>query len=330
MPEAVAVLEVEDVVRHYGPPRRPVRAVDGISLTIRPGETVALVGESGCGKSTLARVILRLEPPTHGRIRLDGEDITELSGAALRDRRRLAQMVFQDPYASLDPRMTVEAIVREPLDNYRVGAPEERRICVAALLRRVGLVEEFAERFPHELSGGQRQRVGIARALALQPKIIIADEPVSALDVSIRAQVINLLMDIQRELGVAMLFVSHDIGVVAHLSHRICVMYLGRMMETGPTETIIRRPQHPYTRALLDAIPVSHPSLRRPRRLLEGTPPSPSNPPQGCRFHPRCGFAQACCRSAMPELRSLGGGTSVACHLAPLADASSTQGDHVQ
>jgi peptide/nickel transport system ATP-binding protein/oligopeptide transport system ATP-binding protein len=312
------VIEVENVARYYGSPRQPIRAVDGVSLTIRPGETLALVGESGCGKSTLSRVILRLEPPTRGRVRLDGEDITELTGAALRSRRRLAQMVFQDPYASLDPRMTIEAIVREPLDNYRVGSPAERRSRVLSLLRRVGLRADHAARFPHELSGGQRQRIGIARALALQPKIIVADEPVSALDVSVRAQVINLLTDIQKEFGLAMLFVSHDIGVVAHLSHRTCVMYLGQVVETGPTGRVVGAPQHPYSRALLDAIPVPHPGMRRPRSLLEGSPPSPSNPPTGCRFHPRCPFAQAQCRTEAPALRPLDADRSVACHLVPL------------
>jgi oligopeptide/dipeptide ABC transporter ATP-binding protein len=312
------VIEVENVARYYGSPKQPIRAVDGVSLTIRPGETLALVGESGCGKSTLSRVILRLEPPTRGRIRLDGEDITDLTGAALRNRRRLAQMVFQDPYASLDPRMSVEEIVREPLDNYRVGSPVERRDKVLSLLRRVGLRTDHAARFPHELSGGQRQRIGIARALALQPKIIVADEPVSALDVSVRAQVINLLTDIQKEFGLALLFVSHDIGVVAHLSHRTCVMYLGQVVETGPTDRVVGAPQHPYSRALLDAIPVPHPGMRRTRSLLEGSPPSPSNPPPGCRFHPRCPFVQAQCRSEAPALRPLDADRSVACHMAPL------------
>jgi oligopeptide/dipeptide ABC transporter ATP-binding protein len=330
MPDGSLVLDVENVVRYYGSPKRPIRAVDGVSLTIRAGETLALVGESGCGKSTLARVVLRLEPPTHGRVRLEGEDITGLSGAALRGRRHLAQMVFQDPYASLDPRMTAETIVREPLDNYRIGRPVERRERVLALLRRVGLTADHAGRFPHELSGGQRQRVGIARALALQPRLIVADEPVSALDVSIRAQVINLLTDIQREFGLALLFVSHDIGVVAHLSHRICVMYLGQVVETGPTERVVRQPRHPYTQALLDAIPVPHPALRRPRSLLEGSPPSPLNPPPGCRFHPRCPLAQPRCRSEAPALRPLDAGLSVACHLAPLRDPSSTSRDAVR
>ncbi len=327
MPDGSLVLDVDNVARYYGSPKRPIRAVDGVSLTIRSGETLALVGESGCGKSTLARVVLRLEPSTRGRVRLDGEDITGLTGRALRSRRHLAQMVFQDPYASLDPRMTAEAIVREPLDNYRIGTQEERRERALSLLRRVGLTTDYAGRYPHELSGGQRQRIGIARALALDPKLIVADEPVSALDVSIRAQVINLLMDIQKELGLALLFVSHDIGVVAHLSHRTCVMYLGQVVETGPTERVVRQPQHPYTQALLDAIPVPHPALRHPRRLLEGSPPSPLNPPPGCRFHTRCPLAQPRCRSEAPALQSLDGGVSVACHLAPLPSSSSTSRD---
>jgi oligopeptide/dipeptide ABC transporter ATP-binding protein len=311
-----AIVEVDDVARHYRVGwRKSLHAVDGVSLTLRRGETLSLVGESGCGKSTLARLILRLETPDRGSIRLDGEDITRLAGAPLRSRRRLMQMVFQDPYACLDPRMTAEAIVREPLDNYRIGTPKERRAAVHDLLARVGLRPEHATRYPHELSGGQRQRLGIARALALRPKVLVADEPVSALDVSIRAQVINLLVDLQKDYDLAILFVSHDIDVVAHVSHRIAVMYVGRIVETGDAADLLARPLHPYTRALLDAVPVAHPTARRGRSLIEGDVPSPTNPPPGCRFNPRCPLAVDRCRSETPALRAVTPGRSVACHL---------------
>jgi oligopeptide/dipeptide ABC transporter ATP-binding protein len=313
MPEPI--LELDNVARHYPAGRRKlVRAVDGVSLSLREGETLALVGESGCGKSTLARLALRLEPATSGRVRLQGEDVTEIGARAFRERRRLIQIVFQDPYASLDPRMTAEAIVREPLDNYRLGSDAERRERARELMRRVGLNTEHHGRYPHELSGGQRQRVGIARALALAPKIIVADEPVSALDVSIRAQVLNLLDDLQRELGLTLLFVSHDIGVVAHVSDRVAVMYLGRIVELGPTAEILARPRHPYTRALLAAAPAAHPRLRRERRPLEGDPPSPSDPPSGCHFHPRCPMAIARCARETPALLAAGADAFAACH----------------
>src|SRR5262245_27664378 len=311
---AEPILELDNVTRHYPAGRRNVvRAVDGVNLSLRQGETLALVGESGCGKSTLARLALRLEPATSGRVRLQGEDVTDVGTRGFRDRRRLIQMIFQDPYASLDPRMTAEAIVREPLDNYRLGADAERRERARELLRRVGLNAEHCGRYPHELSGGQRQRLGIARALALAPKIIVADEPVSALDVSIRAQVLNLLDDLQREFGLTLLFVSHDIGIVAHVSDRIAVMYLGRIVELGDTAEILARPRHPYTRALLAAAPAAHPRLRRERKPLEGDPPSPSNPPSGCRFHPRCPIAIARCAAEEPELLAANGAFA-ACH----------------
>ena len=311
------ILEADNVARHYPlGRRRVVRAVDGVTLALKQGETLALVGESGCGKSTLARLMLRLEPATSGRIRLSGEDVTDINARGFRDRRRLIQMIFQDPYASLDPRMTALAIVREPLDNFRVGAPSERISRARALLARVGLGVDHAGRFPHELSGGQRQRLGIARALALEPRIIVADEPVSALDVSIRAQVLNLLDELQQEFGLAMLFVSHDIGVVAHVSDRIAVMYLGRIVELGETATLINAPTHPYTRALLQSAPAAHPRLRRDRKPLEGDPPSPTNPPAGCHFHPRCSFAIERCRRESPILRRLPNGAEAACHRA--------------
>ena len=317
MADPEAVVEVENVARYYPAGwRRQVRAVDGVDLVLRRGETLALVGESGCGKSTLARLVLRLEPPTRGRVHLDGEDVTDIHGRELRERRRKVQMIFQDPYACLNPRMTAEAIVREPLDNYRIGTATERRDTVHGLLERVGLRRDHAGRYPHELSGGQRQRLGIARALSLRPKALVADEPVSALDVSIRAQVINLLMDLQREYDLSILLVSHDIGVVAHVSHRIAVMYVGTIVETGPTEEVLANPRHPYTRMLLDAVPASHPSRRQARRLIEGDVPSPANPPPGCRFHPRCPIAVDKCRVEAPALAASSAGRRVACHLA--------------
>ena len=317
MPEPAFALAFDNVAKHFrGRGRDLVRAVDGVSLEVKQGETLALVGESGCGKSTLARLALRLEEPTAGRVLLGGTDIGSIGARAFRPQRRTIQMVFQDPYASLDPRMDAAAIVREPLDNFRVGAPSERNERARNLLNRVGLVSEFHHRYPHELSGGQRQRLGIARELALEPRVIVADEPVSALDVSIRAQVLNLLNDIQREFGLSMLFVSHDIGVVAKVSDRIAVMYLGRIVEQGPTSEILRQPRHPYTQALLSAAPAMHPDLRRVRRPLEGDPPSPSRPPAGCHFHTRCPIAEARCRIERPLLRDLSTRVAAACHLA--------------
>jgi oligopeptide/dipeptide ABC transporter ATP-binding protein len=316
MAEGAPILEALDVVRHYPVGRRRVaRAVDGVSLELRRGETLALVGESGCGKSTLSRLLLRLEAPQAGAVRIGGEDITRESGAALHRRRRDIQMIFQDPYSCLDPRMNAVAIVREPLDNYRLGSPAERQARALGLLARVGLDRDMTTRFPHQLSGGQRQRLGIARALALEPKILVADEPVSALDVSVRAQVINLLMDLQRELDLSILFVSHDIGVVAHVSHRIAVMYLGKIVEVGETSNLLAAPLHPYSRALLASVPISHPRFRRPRTLLGGDVPSATNPPPGCRFHPRCPVAIGRCRVEAPVLRRAGAERTVACHL---------------
>ena len=317
MTQAQALVEVDNVARYYSAGwRREVRAVDGVSLSVRSGETLALVGESGCGKSTLARLILRLEQPTRGRVRIDGEDVTDIGGFSLRERRRKVQMIFQDPYACLDPRMTAGEIVREPLDNYRIGTMAERKATVRELLDRVGLRPEHSARYPHELSGGQRQRLGIARALSLRPKVLVADEPVSALDVSIRAQVLNLLMDLQQEYDLSILLVSHDIGVVAHVSHRIAVMYVGTIVETGPTADVLANPRHPYTRMLLNAVPVAHPTLRQRRKLIEGEVPSPVNPPSGCRFHPRCPIAIDRCRSEWPTLEPVSSERHVACFLA--------------
>lgn len=310
------ILAVEEVSKHYRIDRsRIVRAVDGVSLFLNLGETLALVGESGCGKSTLSRLMMFLETPTSGRVVLEGKDVTAFKGATLRKKRRRIQMIFQDPYACLNPRMNAGQIVCEPLNNFRVGTSTERKSKTLELLRRVGIRAEFVDRYPHELSGGQRQRLGIARALALEPRILVADEPVSALDVSIRAQVINLLADLQRDYNLSILLVSHDIDVVAHVSRRIAVMYVGKIVEVGASSEVLQKPLHPYSQALLDAVPVSHPSQRRTRKLVKGDLPSPANPPPGCRYHPRCHLADDRCRAEEPRLR-LVAGRSVACHFA--------------
>jgi oligopeptide transport system ATP-binding protein len=294
-----------------------VRAVDGVSFTIAPGETVGLVGESGCGKTTLGRAMVRLVEPTDGQIIFEGEDIRGLKGSALRSRRRKFQMIFQDPFGSLDPRKTVGNIIGEALDIHRLApSAAARRQGVESLLADVGLEPSHAERYPHEFSGGQRQRVGIARALAVQPKLIVCDEPVSALDVSIQAQIVNLLRDLQREHGMAYLFVAHDLAVVRHLSRRILVMYLGRIVEAGEARTTCRSPLHPYTQALISAVPVVDPDSKRRRIILAGDVPSPIHPPGGCPFHPRCPVAEARCKTDVPPLREIEAGRWVACHLA--------------
>jgi len=302
------LLQVEDLktyfrARHGG---GTVYAVDGVSLTLRRGETLGVVGESGCGKSTLGRSILRLIEPTSGRIVFDGQDLRALDARALRALRRELQMVFQDPYASLDPRMKVGAIIEEPLVVHGIGDRRARRERVARLLEMVGLSPETAGLYPHEFSGGQRQRIGIARSIAVNPKLVVADEPVSALDVSIQAQVLNLLADLRAELGLSYIFIAHDLAVVEHISDRVAVMYLGRIVESAAAEELYARPSHPYTQALLQAIPRAEVGERPARTALSGELPNPERPPSGCPFHPRCPKAMPECSSVVPEERNIG------------------------
>jgi len=316
------VLEVSGLRKHFavkkGLFRRTVGhvlAVDGVSFSIGEGETLGLVGESGCGKSTVARTVLRLIEPTAGAIRLNGRDITGLGKTALRPYRREMQMIFQDPFSSLDPRMSAGALVGEPLLVHGILEGEARAARVAALFEQVGLRPAQMRNYPHEFSGGQRQRVCIARALALNPGLIVADEPVSALDVSIQAQVVNLMMDLQRAKRLSYLFVAHDLAVVAHISHRIAVMYLGKIVEHADKRTLFANPLHPYTEALLSVVPIPNPAVKRQKRLLQGDVPSPINPPPGCAFHTRCPYAVARCRVEAPALREVAPGHLVACHL---------------
>jgi oligopeptide/dipeptide ABC transporter ATP-binding protein len=310
---AEPLLRVRNLTQHF-PVRRGVlrrqvgmvRAVDGVSFDVVAGETLGLVGESGCGKSTTARSILQLLPPTSGSVRFDGEELTTATRAAMRARRRDLQMVFQDPYASLNPRMSVAAILREPLEIHRLGSAAARRVRVGELLNLVGLDASLASRYPHQLSGGQRQRVGIARALATEPRFIVADEPISALDVSVQAQVVNLMRDLGHQLGLTYLFIAHDLSMVRYLSDRVAVMYLGRIVEIAEASVLFDRPLHPYTQALIAAAPVADPRARRRAgaELVPGEPPSPASPPAGCRFHPRCPHASERCRTEDPALRA--------------------------
>ena len=316
------IVRIEDVYKYYpAGGGAVVQAVAGVNLTIRRGETLGLVGESGCGKSTLARLITALQPVTGGRILFDGQDLSKLGAGRLRKVRRQMQIIFQDPFASLDPRMTVGDIIAEPLDNFHLARGRERRTRVQELLRLVGLNPNFTNRYPHEFSGGQRQRIGIARALSVSPSFIVCDEPVSALDVSIQAQIINLLQDLQKEFNLTYLFIAHDLAVVRHLSDRIAVMYLGKVVEVANRVDIYENPQHPYTKALLTSIPVPDPLVERDREpiLLKGEIPSPVNPPPGCRFHTRCPIARVpgVCSEHEPPLEPHGHRDQVAaCHFA--------------
>jgi oligopeptide/dipeptide ABC transporter ATP-binding protein len=313
------LLDIQNLVKHY-PGRPPVRAVDGVSLTIAAGQTLGLVGESGSGKSTVGRTVLRLLEPTAGRVLFEGQDVFALGAGPLRALRRRMQIVFQDPYSSLNPRMTVARTLREPLEIHSLVPPSQMIARVTALLEEVGLDPELAGRYPHELSGGQRQRVGIARALSVEPRFIVCDEPVSALDVSVQAQVLNLLADLQRARSLTYLFIAHDLAVVRHIADQVAVMYLGRIVERAPASTIYSGPRHPYTRALLSAVPEPNPRATRERIVLSGDIPSPAHPPSGCPFHPRCPHPKKNdrCRTETPPLRATSDSAAhlAACHFA--------------
>ncbi len=316
------LLKVENLKKHFpitggilGRPVSSVKAVDGVSFTVNKGETLGIVGESGCGKSTTGRMLMRLIDPSEGKVTFEDRELTSLSNSDMRKVRREMQMVFQDPFASLNPRHTVEKILEEPLKVHGMGSAKERKKRVHELLNIVGLSSYHAKRYPHQFSGGQRQRIGIARALMTKPKLIIADEPVSALDVSIQSQVLNLMQDLQKEFGLTYIFIAHDLGVVRHISDRVGVMYLGKMVELSNSENLYEKPLHPYTQALLSAVPVPDPDFKRETILLQGDIPSPSNPPSGCTFHTRCPHATEICKQKTPEFKEHQPGHYVACHL---------------
>lgn len=316
------IIDVKQLKKHFpiegGLFKRQVgsiKAVDGVSFKVNKGETLGLVGESGCGKSTTGRMLMRLIEPTEGQILFEDREITTLSNKDMRNLRKDIQMIFQDPYASLNPRHTVERIIEEPLIVHKLGNREERKARVRELLEIVGLSSYHAKRYPHQFSGGQRQRIGIAKALAVNPKLIIADEPVSALDVSIQAQVLNLLEDLQKKLDLTFIFIAHDLGVVRHICNRVAVMYLGRIVEMADTEVLYETPKHPYTKALLSAVPVADPEFVQERIILSGDVPSPANPPKGCPFHTRCSEVMDVCKSVVPEFRAIAQGHYTACHL---------------
>jgi oligopeptide/dipeptide ABC transporter ATP-binding protein len=326
-PTGAPLLQIRGLVKHFPVEGSDdvVRAVDGVSFSITAGETLGLVGESGCGKSTVGRCLLRLIEPTSGEVKFDGKEVVGAGKTSLRELRREMQIIFQDPYASLNPRQKVRDIIGEPLKIHGIGDRDSRRQRVAELMSQVGLDPQYLDRYPHQFSGGQRQRIGIARALALNPKLIVADEPVSALDVSVQAQVVNLLQDLQKELGLTYLFISHGLAVVEHISTRVAVMYLGRIVEIAPATALYYSPYHPYNKALLSAIPVPDPTQKRERIVLTGDVPTPINPPSGCRFRTRCPIAIAECAQTDPELREITPGQSAACIRVPGWDSAPPQ-----